>query len=414
MGHPETAEIRAAFPALAGGTIYFDNAGGTQVPRVVIEAVRRYMVESYVQTSADYEASRRATATAKHARDTCRAFLNAGGVGEVVMGASTSQQLIYLANAYAEAKEAGRLAGRDEIVVAGFGHEANVTPWRRLARRGFSIREWAIDRDAAGLARPSMAALGSMVSERTLLVAFPQVSNVLGECWDVRAVTETAHRVGARVVIDGVAYAPHHAPDVGAWGCDWYVWAPYKVFGPHMGVMFGRFDAFADVSGPNHDFVPRESPAKWEPGGVPHENAAGLGALWAYACFLAGRPEQAWLPPNHATFAAALRHAAGLERSLTERLLAFLRERGDVAIVGSPIVDEDRVCLVSFTSARRTPEELSIALGERGIGVRRGDCYSPGLCRSLGLERGVLRVSMSHYNTMEELGRLEEALGEML
>jgi len=205
--------IRDQFPALKGDTIFFENAGGSQVPAVVADGIRDYMLSSYVQLGAGYPLSEHCTELVDAAHEFVRLLMN-GDDGEVILGPSTSALLQMLAGCYSTLLTPG-----SEIVVAQTGHEANVGPWKNLERFGFPIRWWEMD--PATCTCP-LERLEELLNERTALVAFPHVSNLLGDIVDVRAITELVHAAGARVVVDGVAYAPHRAMDVAAWDVDWY------------------------------------------------------------------------------------------------------------------------------------------------------------------------------------------------
>ncbi len=407
-------QIRGLFPALASPTVFLDNAGGSQLPGCVIDAVTRHMRECYVQLSADYEPSRRATATIGRARDVVRCFVNGDSIGEVMFGSSTTVLCYQLAAAYAEARERGERSKRNQIIVCTAGHEANVGPWMRLAARGFEVVPWdaepVVVNEREVNFRPSLATLKKLLSERTLLVLFPQVSNILGEVWDCRAVADVAHAAGARVLVDGVAYAPHRAPDVAALGCDWFVYSTYKVFGPHMAAMFGTEEALAELTGPNHDFV-AGGPYKWELGGPSHEGCAGVAALWEFVCQVTGTPAHS--PLSRAVFERAFGLFQEMEESLQERLLEYLRGRRGVRIVGPAAADSSRVATISFTSERSRPRDISKFLGERAMGIRWGHGYSKRLCDAMGLGEGVARISLLHYNTHAEVDRLCAALNEV-
>lgn len=414
------AEIRGLFPALASPTVFMDNAGGSQLPACVIDAMTRYLRENYVQLNADYDASRRATATVARAREVVRTFVNGDGIGDVIFGSSTTVLCYQLAAAYAEARRGG---GRDQVIVCTAGHEANVGPWMRLASRGFEIVPWQAEPVTVNEKeinfRPSLERLRGLLSERTLLVLFPQVSNILGEVWDVRAVAALAHGVGARVLVDGVAYAPHRAPDVAAFGCDWYVYSTYKVFGPHMAAMFGTTEAFAELTGPNHEFI-SGGPYKWELGGPNHEGCAGVGALWDFVCQVTGTGAREWdggpggVKARRAVYERAFGEMQRIEEGLQGKLMAYLRGKRGVRIVGPAAADSTRVATVSFTSERTSPQEISRYLGERGIGIRWGHAYSKRLCEAMGLGGGVARVSLVAYNSVGELEQLFGALDAVL
>lgn len=411
---PGPDDIRAQFPALAGPTIFLDNAGGSQLPSCVIDAIHRYLQESYAQLGGDYEPSRCAARTVQRAHDLANLFLNGTGLGHVVLGPSTTALCHLLAGAYADAHRA-RASARNEIVVATAGHEANIGPWMRLAARGFTVRPWPTQRDASGRWRPSLDTLRALLSERTRLVAMPHVSNILGEVWDVRAACDLARAAGARTIIDGVAYAPHHPPDVSAIGCDWYVYSTYKVFGPHMAALFGTREAFAELTGPNHYFIPDDAvPYKFELGGVNHEACAGLSALWEYCCFLARADPNA--DPARPVIERAFEVVAARELGLQARLLSYLNARDDLCIAGPASPDSSRVCTVSFTHESRAAGPVAREANAQGLGLRYGHFYSLRLIEELGLDPvdGVLRISLLHYNSDEDVARACEFLDHAL
>ena len=401
---PDLHTIRSRFPALATSTVLFENAGGSQVPDVVGNAVRDYMLHSYVQLGVDYELSRRCTTLVGRAHDFIRLLMNGDGVGEVVLGASCSSLCRMLADAYAPVVRAG-----DEIVVAEAGHEANVGPWTRLTEQGATLRTWKVDPESG---RAHLEGLQDVLSERTRLVTFPHVSNLLGEIVDVKAATALAHGVGARVVVDGVAYAPHRAMDVADWGVDWYAYSTYKVYGPHMGALFGRHEAFAELEGPNHFFIPKDDiPYKFEVGGVSHEGCAGLLALGEYLCFLAGHEQ---LTRQTVVDAFDVMHAC--ERPLLESLLGWLDDHPRARVVGSVAANDDRVGTVSFRHATKTSAEIAAAAHAEDIAIRSGHMYAWRQCEAMGIDPldGVVRASFLHYNTSDEMDRYVDLLDRVL
>lgn len=404
--HPDPRRLRREFPALATGVVFLENAGGAQVPACVADAMHRYLRETYVQLGAGYPLSRRCTETVAAAHDFARMFVGAQR-GQAILGSSSTVLLNLLASCYAQVLRPGQ-----EIVLAESGHEANLGPWTRLERFGVKVRWWRLD--PATFACP-LDGLHELLNERTALVALPHVSNLLGGIVDLPAVVAAAHAVGARVVADGVAYAPHRAINVDAWDVDWYVYSAYKVYGPHLAVLYGRDDALAELPGPNHFFIPRDDvPYQFEPGGANHESCAGLLALGEYLKRLAGAPAEA--PCDRAVVEAAFAAAEALERPLTVRLLDYLRGKPGVRVIGSAVGDENRVGTVSFVHERLSSREIAAAVDRTEVAIRHGHMYAYRLCQALGLDPddGVVRASFVHYNTVAEIERLIEVLEGIL
>jgi cysteine desulfurase family protein (TIGR01976 family) len=391
---------------LAGDTVFLENAGGSQVPAVVADRIRDYMVSSYVQLGAGYPLSQRATAVVDEAHDFVRLLFN-GSDGEVILGPSTSALLQMLATSYSKILSPG-----DEVIVARIGHEANIGPWTKLAARGIEIKWWEMDTE--DFTSP-LGCLEELLSDRSALLAFPHVSNLLGEILDVPAITEAAHRAGARVVVDGVAYAPHRALDVTAWNVDFYAYSTYKVYGPHMAAMWASRDALVELQGPNHFFIPDdEVPYKFELGGVCHEGCAGILGLRDYLALVAGVGESETL--DRAAVERAFEFMTACELPLQERLVDYLRSRSDVRIIGPGHGGPSRVGTISFVHESKTSREITEVVDQSGIAIRHGHMYAYHLCEALGRDTddGVVRVSLVHYNTLEEIERLIAVLDRAL
>lgn len=396
---PTPNEVRARFPALAGGFAFLENAGGTQVPDTVIEAVRRYYTDSFVQTGANYPKSETATAVVDEAHRFAEEMVSADGVGRVVLGPSTTILVAMVADAYARVWRPG-----DEVVIAATNHEANAGPWARLERAGAVVKHWPIDPETF---RCEPAALEGLLSERTRIVALPHASNLVGQVEDVARVVEMAHAVGAKVCADGVAYAPHRTVDVAALGVDWYVLSLYKTFAPHMAMLFGRHEAFDELVGPGHFFIPEKAvPYRWEPGAPNHESCAGFLGLRPYLAFLAGHSEYR----GRATFVEAWKEMERLEREPHRRLVEGLRALG-VRFIGPGEVRDDTLPIVSFV-ADEPSDVVSARVNGPTRGLRHGNMYAVRLLDGLGIPRepGVVRVSLAAYNTVEEVDGLLEAL----
>lgn len=401
---PTCDDIRAKFPALASGYAFMDNAGGSQVPVAVADAIRDYMTRSYVQIGADYPASLEATETVAKAHAFIETLMGGLDAGRAILGPSTTALLRILANAYADVWKPG-----DEIVVAENGHEANIGPWVALERRGMKVRWWWADPETGVC---PTEALHGLLNEKTRLIALPHASNILGGVENLQGAIEAARRVGAKVVADGVAYAPHRLMSVAGWGVDWYAFSTYKVFGPHMAALWGRHEAQAEIEGPNHFFVPKtDLPYKFELGGVLHEGCAGLLALEDYFAFLAGLPLL-----HRIAMEGAYSRIAEIEAPLAERPLGFLRSCPDVRILGGSDAGPDRLPTVSFTHRCVSSKAIADEAAKHGIGMRWGHYYAYRLLQRMGVdpEQGVARISLAHTNTVEEVDRLIAVLVPIL
>ena len=223
--------VRARFSALRQPLAFFDGPGGTQVPDEVIEAVSRYYRESNANVSGPYETSRRTEALVTQARLTAGAFLNCDPE-ETIFGANMTTL------AFALTRTAGRTWQEgDEIIVTKLDHDANVSPWLELAHdKGLAVHFVDIHDDTT----LDLDDLERLLNERTKVVAFPVASNAVGTLSDVRRIVELTHDAGALAWADAVHYGPHGPIDVADWGVDVLICSPYKFFGPHLGIAFGR------------------------------------------------------------------------------------------------------------------------------------------------------------------------------
>ncbi|PWR22295.1 hypothetical protein DKG75_10085 [Zavarzinia compransoris] len=396
---------RAQFPPLANGTAFLENAGGTYVPRQVIDRVTRYMTELQVQPAYGFAASAEAARLIAEGQAVAAAFLNAG-TDEVLVGPSTTVNVMVLAAALRPL-----LAPGDEIVVTNQDHEANSTPWRRLAETGASVREWPIDPVTAEL---DLDVLRGLVGPRTRLVVMPHCSNIVGTFNDVGAAAAIARAAGALIAVDGVAYAPHRLPDVKALDVDFYYFSLYKTFGPHVGAAYVRRAVVARLAPQNHFFI-EEAPKMLNPGGPSHEFTAALPGIADY--FEALDQHHFALPVN--SLRGRMERLYGLfaahEDRLGQRLLAGLALLPAIRLIGRPTVDGQRAPTVSFTVAGRDQGEIARILWDQGIAVGQGDFYARRVVTALGLHPGgVIRVSLAHYNDEGDVDRLLAALGRAI
>lgn len=401
---PSIDEIRAKFPGLKPDLAFFENAGGSQLPASAIEATRRYMTEHFVQLGATYPTSAAATEIYAKGREFGDALFGGNGKGRVIFGPSSSVLIRHLADAYAEVLKPG-----DEIIIAITGHEANVGPWIRLQRQGVKIVWWNMDPDSFV---PTLEELQTLVTARTRIVAFPQVSNLLGDIVDIAGIVRIAHAAGAKVVVDSVAYAPHRALCADEWGADWVVFSAYKVYAPHLALMWGREESAEPLVGPNHFFIDNTLPYKFELGCQPHELVAGLLGTAEYLAFLAEASD----PYARGTVVKAFNVIRALELPTQELLINYLLSKPEVKIIGPAHADSSRVGTISFISDKLKHSEIVNHTDANGIAIRNGHMYAYRLCEALGIDvdEGVVRVSLAHYNTTEEVERLIQALEEIL
>lgn len=396
--------VRAQFPALKSGFGFFENAGGSQIPQVVIQAIQDYLVSSCVQTGSTYEHSVRCSQVVADAHRFYNTLFNGEGFGETAVGPSTTALTHMLAGSIARSLKPG-----DEIVISVANHESNAWPWALLERQGAVIKWWGVNADSGASSLDELAAL---LTPRTRVVAFPVTSNLLGDTMPVRNIADLAHGVGARVVVDAVAYASHAALDVRAWDADFCVFSNYKVYGPHIAGMWGRREAWLELEGPNHYFIPNEEiPRKFELGCLSYEALAGVLALGSYLQFLAGSSRF-----DRTAVTSAFDQMKAMETPVTRILLNWLQNRDDVRIVGPTEIGPQRHPTISFLPLRKSSDLVSRFVNERGFGIRHGHMYSLRLCEAMGIpgDPGVVRVSAVHYNTPEEAHRLTALLGEVL
>ena len=395
--------VRRQFPALSGDWVFMDNAGGSQVLSRVADRISDYLLTSNVQTGATYAPSQRSTERVREARNAFARYLNAADAGEIVMGASTTMLIRVLSEAMT-----GSLSAGDEIIVTNTDHEANIGPWLKHEARGVVIRFWNCNPETLEL---DLADLKALMSERTKLVCVTHASNIFGTINPIAEISEIAHAGGAQVCVDGVAYAPHRAVDVQALGADYYIFSAYKVFGPHFGVMWGRRDRLLELDNIYHFFFGKDAvPHKLEPGNINYELAHGAVGAIDYVEELG---VMAGATAGRGAIEVAFRDIAEQERAITARLLDFLGSRNSIRIVGrNSSAVEDRVATISFIAGDRDSKAIVDQVDPHMIGIRHGDFYAKRLIQDLGLapQNGVVRVSMVHYNTLDEVDRLIAAL----
>lgn len=402
------SEVRAQFPALdrADGFIFFDNGGGAQVPQSVLDAVTHHLVERNVQRGGRYSLSMAVDESLAQARRSVAGFLNASCPEEIAFGMNATSFIRLVSQGI------GRILGdRPEIVVTNLDHEGNIATWLALERDGAKLVWWKVREDGSLHTED----LQRLLTPRTRLVACTLASNATGSIVDVQAAAALAHAAGAEIFVDAVHFAPHGRIDVRVLDCDYLACSGYKIFAPHMGFLWGRLELLQRLPTFREHFIPDQPPAKIEAGTVAYENIAGMDAAVDYLAGIGRRPgdEPA---PDEDPLARAMEAIRAYEQTLSVELLRVLEGCGArVYGVGDPARCFERVPTVCFNLPGTAPSELCGHFARAGIGIRDGHLYAPRLMAALGLDPhdGAARVSLAHYNTVEEIHRFGEVLGEL-
>ena len=415
----DVSYVRRQFPALertidGRPVAYFDSPGGTQVPRLVIDAVADYLVNHNSNTHGYFAASVETDQMLADARDALADLLGASW-DEVAFGANTTTLNFLLAHSLARDLSEG-----DEVIVTEIDHEANRGPWISLQDRGIVVREVPVDLATCTL---DWAAFERLVNERTRIVAASWASNAVGTINDVGRVVELARSVGALTVIDAVHYALHGVIDVAALGCDFLLCSAYKFFAPHVGVLYARREAAEVVQPLRLRTQMHEAPFKFETGTLNHEGIAGAAAAVEFIAdmgrhhlrrvtadpVLQARLEG--LDGRRRRIVAGLVAAEAHERPLARRLINGLREIPGVTVYGPP-KGHARTPTVAFTVGDLRPEEVCRSLGRQGLFLWDGHFYAIRLIERLGLldRGGRVRAGLAPYTTADEVERLLEGV----
>ncbi len=400
--------VRAQFPAVEK-LAFFENAGGTFVPRSVIDKVRRYMSETQVQPGGDFAPSVEAAERMAESHRLMAEMLNASPE-EVMIGISTSMNVYVLAQAIRH-----WFAPGDEIVVTNLDHEANNGAWRRLEEFGVKIREWRVNTETADL---ELEQLDTLLNDRTRLVCVSQCSNITGSINDIAAIARRVHDAGALICVDAVAYAPHRQLDVKSLDVDFYLVSLYKLYGPHVSLLYGKRELLLEARRQHHYFIADDDiPLKLNPGGPNHEFTASLSGITDY--FDAFHRHH--FPGSNAALHARMGECFDLitrhEQRLAEPFVDFLASKPGVRVAGRATADgEARVPTFSFVVDGRDSREFPRHLAKHDVGIRAGHFYAKRLIDALGADNnnGVVRASMVHYNSPDEVSRLIRHLDEAI
>jgi cysteine desulfurase family protein (TIGR01976 family) len=403
-------EVRAMFPAIqkAGDFVFLDNAGGAQVPQAVVDAVANHLIDYNVQRMAKYQHSQGVDRNLAEARESVAMLVNAYRPEEISFGQNATSFIRLVSLGIAKL-----LGERNEIVITDMDHDANIATWLALEADGAKIVWWRMREDGTLHTED----LKPLLNDKTRLVACTVTAHSIGTIVDVKTVGKLAHAAGAEVFLDCVHYGPHGLMDVQAWNCDYLVCSGYKNFSPHMGFLWGRFDALVKLPTFKEDFIPDVPPYKIEVGTFTYENVAGMNAAVKYLEALGLR----FLPAGQRTRREALAAAMGAIREyelmLSREMIAVLKRHGAVIYgISDDARLEQRVPTICFNMPDITPQQFAAEMGEAGIGLRDGHMFAPRLMKRLGLpmETGAIRVSLVHYNKVEEIARFEKVLTEVI
>ncbi|MDG1707725.1 MAG: cysteine desulfurase-like protein, partial [Emcibacteraceae bacterium] len=386
--------VRDQFPGLKNEWTFMDNAGGSQILKSCVDNITEYYYSNNVQLGGSYDVSQNALKAFGQGREKIATLFNASRPEEIVFGPSSTVLLQFLSKSLAKQLKAG-----DEVIVTITDHESNIGPWVWLEDKGVVIKFWPMNKETYEL---ELDALDALMTEKTKLVAFTHVSNMLGTINNVKDITKFVHDRGALVCVDAVAYAPHRAVDVQDWNVDFYALSLYKVYGPHHAALYCRYDHMQELDGLYHYFYEKDKiPAKMEPGNANYELSYGSGAIVDY---LATLGEQSGAKGStREKLEAAFEDITEQENILCEQVLSYLRKRNDCHVLG--ITDGNsprRVPTIAFTVDNKDPEQICIAMDKYKVAIRFGDFHARRLSDSLDLtkDNGTVRISLTHYNTV--------------
>ena len=413
--------VRRQFPALTDGcykdVAFFENAGGTYIPRQVLENLDCFMIDSKVQPYAPYAMSQQASHSIERATIGMAEMINSKP-SEISIGHCSTMNLYILSMAML-----GWLSAGDEIIVTNQDHEANISPWQRLKNHGVIIKEWCLHPDTGDL---EVDDLNTLLTDRTRLVCMPHSSNIIGSVNDVKNIADKVHEYAALLLVDGVSYAPHHAIDVEELGVDFYVLSLYKIFGPHLGLIYVNERHHDKLKNQSLEYMPDLYSKMTQPGApnymrialnpgyVNHEEAASLLGLIDYFRDLYEYHFKNQISAISECVKAVFTLIEKHESALAEQFLQDLCNQNCLELIGQKqFATGVRAPTYSFRSVGdKSVSDIAVMLSKQGIAVQSGCFYAWRCLRALGIDPddGVLRVSMAHFNTSAEVERLNSAI----
>jgi cysteine desulfurase family protein (TIGR01976 family) len=405
--------VRSHFPALDpashGGAapVYFDNPAGTQIASEALAGITEYLVRRNANHDGAFRASRESDAMVAETRAALADFLGAARPEEICFGQNMTSLTLHMSRSIAR-----ELSPGDEVVVTRLDHDANVSPWLLAARDRECVVRW-VDFDPADCTW-SAEGLARQVTSRTKLVAVGYASNSTGTVNPVAEAARIAHEAGALCFVDAVHYAPHGPIDVSALGCDLLACSAYKFFGPHTGILWGRYDLLDRLTAYKVRPAADAPPHKWETGTQGFEGIAGVRGTLSYLEWVGRTYGNGDRTSRRAALRAAMAAIQECESALGAQMRDGLSSIKGLRIHG--ITDaarmKSRVPTFSFTMEGHHPKNICRTLDAAGIYAWDGNYYAPEVTRRLGLEGsgGMVRVGAVHYNTPAEVQVLVEAL----
>ncbi len=400
--------VRSQFPAfkdpLCKDWSFFENAGGSYVPKQVIEKLNNFMISTKVQPYAEYPMSKIAGDNMDEATDLFAKMINAKNK-EIIIGGSTSINLYVLSNALKYSLKPG-----DEIIVTNQDHEANISPWRRLSEVGAIIKEWTINPKTAEL---EIETLENLLSDKTKIVAVTHCSNIVGTVNNLKKISELAHKKNALVIGDGVSYAPHGFPDVKELDVDFYTFSLYKTYGPHLALLYGREEILKKLPNQNHQFLKDSYPYTINPGGPNHEELVSLIGIYEYMMELHKHHFDNEYIEIRKKISQVNHLISKHEEEVANPILKYINSREDIKLIGkNKIENKNRAPTISITNKNISSKQMSKILVDNNIATRNDNFYAWRCLEALNIdtEDGLVRLSLTHYNNTKDSEKVIEAL----
>ena len=403
--------VKSQFPAfndsMSKDWSFMENAGGSYVPKQVIEKLNKFMISTKVQPYAEYPMAKIAGKNMDLATELFAKMINANSK-EIIIGGSTSINLYVLSNALKYSIKPG-----DEVIVTNQDHEANISPWRRLSEVGAIIKEWKINTLTAEL---DIEKFEELLSDKTKIVAITHCSNIVGSVNNLKKISNLAHKNNAIVIGDGVSFAPHGFPDVKELGVDFYTFSLYKTYGPHIALLYGKEEILKNLPNQNHEFLEGNYPYTINPGGPNHEELVSLIGIYEYMMTLYSHHYDDDNLSTREKINKVNNLISSHEKEIANPILEFIYNREDLRLIGkNKISNKNRAPTIAFTSLKKSSKEVSEILVKNKIATRNDNFYAWRCLKALGIntEDGLIRLSLTHYNSKNDTNLALKALSNI-